>query len=262
MRVIPYLPLIPSKLRVRTWPGPTVNSGSRTQELQLQVTKPHTGGGIPGRTNASGPYDRIVLTVGLERPGDITALLCAWSQGDTGALERLVPLVDGELRRLASICLQKEPPDRSLDTTALVNEAWLRLIDGKRVVWHDRAHFVALSAQLIRRILVDHARARRSAKRGAGVQPIRLDEARITAAERATDFVAIDDALEALTRIDPRKGRVVELRFFGGLSIRETAEVLNVSEETVLRDWRLARAWLLRELSGQNAHGWRGVAAD
>lgn len=192
--------------------------------------------------------------MGLERPGDITALLCAWSHGDPAALETLVPFIDSELRRLANISLQKEPPDRTMDTTALAHEAWLRLIDGKRVDWHDRAHFLAVCAQLIRRILVDHARARRAAKRGAGLPPLPLKEAFDVATERAADFVAINDALEALAKTDPRKGRVVELRFFGGLSVRDTADVLNVSEETVLRDWRLARAWLLRELTRQNPH--------
>ena len=181
-------------------------------------------------------------------PTDVTALLMAWSRGDESALSQLVPSIDGELRRIARTCLEKEHFECT-QTTSLVNEAYIRLIDGKRVQWHDRAHFFAVSAQIMRRILVDHARARRSSKRGAGVQKLPLDEALAVCYEQDVDLVALHDALTDLAAIDPRKCQVVELRFFAGLSVEEAAEVLNVSRETVLRDWRLAKAWLLSELS-------------
>jgi RNA polymerase sigma-70 factor (ECF subfamily) len=180
---------------------------------------------------------------------EITALLRAWSQGEEGALERLIPLVDQHLRAIARQRLESRRSDPILDTTtALVNEAYLRLIDRKQSSWQDRAHFFAVCAKTMRRILVDHARARQTAKRGGGAPSISLNEALAAATERSTDLVAIDEALESLSRFDERKGRVVELRFFGGLTIEQTAEVLKVSPETVRRDWRLARAWLVREL--------------
>jgi len=182
---------------------------------------------------------------------EITALLRAWSQGDEGALENLIPLVDRELRTIAKRRLDAKRSDPILDTTtALVNEAYLRLIDWKQSSWKDRAHFFAVSAKIMRRILVDRARAHRTAKRGGGVARISLNEALVVTPERASDLVAIDEALKALAKIDGRKVRVVELRFFGGLSIDETALVLQVSPETVRRDWRLAKAWLRRELGG------------
>jgi RNA polymerase sigma-70 factor, ECF subfamily len=193
-------------------------------------------------------------------PNEITGLLRAWSGGDRAALESLVPLVDQELRRIARRCLEKERHDVTLQTTALVNEAYLRLIDVKQVNWQDRAHFFAICAQIMRRILVDHARARQSAKRGGGVQSLPLDEALAACGEQAAGVVAIDDALEALAKMDPRKGQVVELRFFGGLSVEETAAVLHISPESVMRDWRLAKVWLLRELS-REVHGGRGKGA-
>ena len=181
---------------------------------------------------------------------EITALLQAWSRGDEGALGTLIPLVDRELRIIARRRLEAKRGDPILDTTALVNEAYLRLIDRKQSSWQDRAHFFAVCAKTMRRILVDHARARHAAKRGGGAPQITLNEAASVAPEQASDLLAIDEALEALARIDGRKGRVVELRFFGGLTIEETAEVLMISPETVRRDWRLAKAWLLRELGG------------
>lgn len=182
---------------------------------------------------------------------EITALLRAWSRGDEGALENLIPLVDRELRTIAKRRLEAKRSDPILDTTtALVNEAYLRLIDWKQSSWKDRAHFFAVSAKIMRRILVDRARAHRTAKRGGGAAQISLNEALAVTPGRASDLVAIDEALEALAKIDERKGRVVELRFFGGLSIDETAVVLQVSPETVRRDWRLAKAWLRRELGG------------
>ena len=184
---------------------------------------------------------------------EITALLRAWSQGDRVALESLIPIVDRELRRVAKRCLQAKRRDPILDTAGLVNEAYLRLIDANQVNWQDRAHFFAVCAKIMRRILVDQARARQTAKRGGGRPLISLDEALAVAPEPASDLVAIDDALEALAKVDGRKGRVVELRFFGGLNIEETAEVLKVSPDTVRRDWRLAKAWLMRELGGAEA---------
>jgi RNA polymerase sigma factor (TIGR02999 family) len=165
----------------------------------------------------------------------------------------LIRLVDPELRRLARLRLEPDRGDPILQTTALVNEAYLRLIQGAQVSWRDRAHFFAVCAKIMRHILVDHARARRTAKRGGGSPVIPLDEALVGAPEPAADLVAIDEALQALAKVDGRKGRVVELRFFGGLSLEETAEVLKVSPETVRRDWRLAKVWLLRELSGEPA---------
>jgi RNA polymerase sigma-70 factor (ECF subfamily) len=182
--------------------------------------------------------------------GEITQLLVAWGEGQESAVEKLTPLVYSELRRLAHRYVRGERPDASVNTTALVNEAYLKLVDCSRVQWHDRVHFFAMSAQIMRRILVDLARARRSAKRGAGAPKIDFDVALEVHQARGRDLVALDDALNALAAVDARKARVIELRFFGGLSVEETAEALGVSQDTVLRDWRLARAWLRRELSG------------
>jgi len=180
---------------------------------------------------------------------EVTRLLLAWNDGDESALEKLVPLVYGELRRLAKRQMWGEHPDHSLQTTALINEAYLRLVDLKNVHWQNRAHFFALCARLMRRILVDFARSRHYAKRGGGAQPISLEESVVVSPEHSSDLVAVDDALKALTKVDARKAQVVELRFFGGLTVEESAEVLKVSPETVRRDWKLAKAWLLRELS-------------
>ncbi len=179
---------------------------------------------------------------------DITSLLQEWSNGDELALEKLAPIVYAELRRLARQYMRNERANITLQTTALVHEAYLRLVDCTRMRFKDRAHFFAVSAQFMRRILVDRAR-RRNLKRGAGAQHLSLDEAATIGREREADLIMLDDALSALTRFDPRKAQVVELRFFGGLSVEETAEVLNVSPITVMRDWSTARAWLYRELS-------------
>jgi len=175
--------------------------------------------------------------------------LSAWAAGDESALERLVPVVHRELRRLARLHMRRERAGHTLQTTGLINEAYLRLVDVRRIQWRDRAHFFAMSSRLMRRVLVDHARARGYLKRGGGVRRVSLDEAPDIAVERGRDFVALDEALAALERIDPRKSRVVEMRFFGGLSVEETAGVLKVSADTVMRDWRLAKAWLLREMT-------------
>jgi RNA polymerase sigma factor (TIGR02999 family) len=179
----------------------------------------------------------------------ITELLVAWGDGDRDALEKLTPLVYNELHRLARRYMGRERPGHTLQTTALVNEAYVRLVDWKNVQWQNRAHFYAVSAQIMRRILVDFARARDYAKRGGGAHKVSLDEAAMISGARGRDFVALDEALNALAELDDRQSRVVELRFFGGLSLEEIAEVLNVSVGTVRRDWSLARAWLHRELN-------------
>jgi RNA polymerase sigma-70 factor, ECF subfamily len=185
----------------------------------------------------------------------VTQLLHAWSQGEDAALDELLPLVHQELRRLARRYMFGERPDHTLQTTALVNEAYLRLVDSRQVNWQNRAHFFAISAQLMRRILVDHARARGYQKRGGGVPKVTLDEALMGPQGKGQDLVALDGALKALAILDPRKSKVVELRFFGGLNVEETAEVLKVSPDTVLRDWRLGKAWLAREIGKTGAGG-------
>ena len=185
----------------------------------------------------------------------VTRLLQDWSQGKDAALEELLPLVHQELRRLARRYMFGERPGHTLQTTALVNEAYLRLVNSRQVNWQNRAHFFAISAQLMRRILVDYARARGSQKRGGGVPKVTLDEELMAPQEKGQDLVALDDALKALAHIDPRKCKVIELRFFGGLSVDETAEVLKISPDTILRDWRLAKAWLAREMRKTGASG-------
>ena len=182
---------------------------------------------------------------------EVTELLLAWSNGDESALNRLVPLVHGELRRLARRLMAGEHVGHTLQTTALVNEAYLRLVDLRKMGWQDRGHFLGMSARLMRRILVDHARVRQAQKRGGDQQRVPLEEAASVSTEGAVDLIAMDDALDALARVDGRKAQVVEMRFFGGLSIEETAEALGVSPETIKRDWRVAKVWLLRELDGQ-----------
>jgi RNA polymerase sigma factor (TIGR02999 family) len=181
---------------------------------------------------------------------DITQLLRAWTEGDERALGELTPLVYAELHRLAHRYMRRERPGHSLQTSALVNEAYVRLVDYTRMQWQNRAHFFAVSAQLMRRILVDHAR-RHNVKRGRGVRHVALDEALVVSADPGVDFVALDEALNALGRVDPRKVQVVEMRFFGGLSVDETAAVLEVSPVTVRRDWNSAKIWLYRELTGR-----------
>jgi RNA polymerase sigma factor (TIGR02999 family) len=186
---------------------------------------------------------------------EITVLLKAWASGDAAALDQLTPLVYDELRRLARRYMRNERAGNTLQTTALVNEAYMRLVDAKRVAWQDRVHFFAVSAQMMRRILVDAARAKGSAKRGGQVKRVNhsaafnLDEIPDVSTGRDRELVAIDDALNTLAEMDPRKARVIELRFFGGLSVEETAEVLKISPQSVMRDWKLAKAWLTRELS-------------
>ena len=182
--------------------------------------------------------------------GEVSALLRAWSDGDHRALDALTPIVYAELRRLAHRYMRRERADHSLQTTALVNEAYIRLVDYKRMQWQNRAHFFAVSAQLMRRILVERAR-RHNLKRGRGMQHVPLDETAVVSEDPPIDFVALDDALNALARVDARKVQVVEMRFFGGLTVDETAVVLRISPVTVRRDWSAAKIWLYRELTGQ-----------
>jgi RNA polymerase sigma-70 factor, ECF subfamily len=185
----------------------------------------------------------------MEQPNEVTRLLIAWSNGDQSALERLMPLVHEELHRLAHHYMRNERPGHTLQTTALLNETYIKLIDQRHVHLKNRAHFFALSAQLMRRILVDHARRRKYRKRGGTAQRISFDEALVVSPENRGDLVALDEALEKLASIDSRKARVVELRFFGGLSVEETAEVLQLSKVTVMREWRFAKVWLYNSLS-------------
>ena len=186
-----------------------------------------------------------------DRSSEITQLLKAWGGGDQNALERLAPLIYRELHRMARGYMQRESGDNTLQATALVNEAYLRLLGAGGVNWQDRAHFFAISAQMMRRILVDAARARRSEKRGGPAAKLNLDEVPAVAPSRGNELVALDDALNELTKLDPRKARVVELRFFGGLSVEETAGVLQISPQSVMRDWKIARAFLSREMKAK-----------
>ena len=187
-------------------------------------------------------------------PTKVTGLLLKWGRGDEGALERLIPLVHRELHGIARRCMAGERAGHSLQATVLVNEAYLRLVEGKDVKWQDRAHFLAVAARVMRRILVDHARASRAQKRGGPATRVTFDEALVVTNESREDFVALDDALKELAAFDERKSRVIELRFFGGLSVEETAVVLKVSPATVMGDWRLAKAWLQREMRGGRSH--------
>jgi RNA polymerase sigma factor (TIGR02999 family) len=193
----------------------------------------------------------------MEPPAiQITQLLQSWSQGDEAAIDKLMPMVYDELHSMARRYMFNEKPGHTLQATALVNEAYLRLVNASGADWQNRTHFFAVSAQVMRRILVDWARSRHAAKRGDDVPALELDEALAVPLKTGTDIVAVDDALKALSLLDSRKSQIVELRFFGGLSVKETAEVLKVSEETVHRDWRLAKSWLRRELGKEQPHGY------
>lgn len=179
----------------------------------------------------------------------VTQLLIAWSDGNQSALDKLMPLVYEELRRLAHNYMRREHPGHTLQTTALVNEAYFRLVDQKRVHWRNRSHFFAISAQLMRRILVDHARSHQYVKRGGGAHKVSLDEVAVVAQGQAAQLIALDDALVELAAIDERKSDIVELRFFGGLNVEETAEALKISPRTVMREWSMAKAWLYRTIN-------------
>jgi len=198
-----------------------------------------------------------ILGIYMEEPRreDVTGLLRAWSAGDEEALEKLTPVVYQNLHRAARRYMAGERSGHTLQATALINEVYLRLIDAKQMDWQNRAHFYAVCAQMMRRILTDFARTRHYLKRGGGAAHLPLDEALVVGPQPDSDLVALDDALKRLALVDERKGRVVELRFFGGLDVKETAEVLKVSQETVLRDWKLAKVWLLRDLSGDKHRG-------
>ena len=186
----------------------------------------------------------------MSTPETVTQLLLAWSNGDATALDRLLPYVETELRRLAGFHMKRESPGHTLQTTALVNELYLKLVDQRQVKWQNRAHFFAVSAQLMRRILVDYARRQLRSKRGGGMSNLTLDEAVIISPEKSADILSLNEALDRLTKLDPFKARIVELRHFGGLSVEETAEVLKISEVTVMRHWSLAKSWLRREVRG------------
>jgi RNA polymerase sigma-70 factor, ECF subfamily len=183
---------------------------------------------------------------------EVTQLLRAWGEGDDGALERLTPVVERELHRLAHRCMAWENPGHTLQTTALVNEVYLRLVDVKAVSWQDRAHFFAISARMMRRVLTDFARSRNYQKRGGGAVQVSLDEGLVVAPEKGADILALDEALKRFAEDFPRQSQVVELRFFGGLEVEETAEALKISTVTVKRDWRFAKSWLLRAMRGEN----------
>jgi RNA polymerase sigma factor (TIGR02999 family) len=203
-----------------------------------------------GRYRAGYNQARAVR-VGEDKPNEITRLLKAWGGGDEAAMERLAPMVYQELHRMARRYMNHEAPGNTLQTTALVNEAYLRLAGAGDVDWQDRAHFFAISAQMMRRILVDAARARRSEKRGGPAARLNFDQVPDVAPSRGRDLIALDDALNELAKLDPRKVRVIEMRFFGGLSVEQTAAILQISPQSVMRDWKLAKAWLTREISGK-----------
>lgn len=190
-----------------------------------------------------------MVSMATHRSHEVTQFLVEWGNGDQTALDKLIPLVYDELRRMAHRYMARECPDHTLQTTALVNDAYLRLIDQKRTQWQNRAQFFGIAAQLMRRILVDHARSHAYAKRGGGAIQVPLDEGSVLSPQRAADVLALDEALNQLAAIDSRKCRIVELRYFGGFTVEETASLLEVSDVTVMRDWSLAKAWLRREIS-------------
>jgi RNA polymerase sigma factor (TIGR02999 family) len=225
-----------------------------------QIQEPERGkwekGVLPFRLNAdrSGLSAAVRSTYMLSTSShDVTRLLKAWNAGEESALEKLIPLIYGELHRAAQRYMARERSEHTLQTTALINETYLRLVDFQHISWQNRAQFFGICAQLMRRILVDFARSRGSKKRGADGIHLPLQETLIVSREPRADLIALDDALKALAAIDERKSRVIELRFFGGLSVRETAEVLKVSDETVKRDWRLAKVWLLRQFRRESS---------
>jgi RNA polymerase sigma-70 factor (ECF subfamily) len=187
------------------------------------------------------------------QPAEVTRLLRDWRDGNRDALDQLMPLVYDELRRLARRQMRHQAPGHTLQTTAVVNEAYLRLVDQPGIDWQDRAHFFAVAAQAMRYLLVDHARSQHAAKRGGAAQHVELDEVAVLAPERSAELVALDEALSRLAALDPRQGQIVELRYFGGLSLEETAKVMGISAITVRREWTKAKAWLYRELSGRRS---------
>jgi RNA polymerase sigma-70 factor, ECF subfamily len=193
--------------------------------------------------------------MGQSTSRDVTGLLQAWGQGDQEALQKLIPLVYEQLHLAAGRCMARERPGHTFQTTALIHETYLRLVNIRQVKWQNRAHFFAICAQLMRRILIDFARSRGSKKRGGAIPHIILNEGSVVSSQPGDDLLALDDALNRLALVDARKSRVVELRFFGGLDVKETAEVMKMSVDTVMRDWKLAKVWLLRDLRGGARHG-------
>jgi RNA polymerase sigma factor (TIGR02999 family) len=186
---------------------------------------------------------------------DVTALLQAWGQGDQGALQKLIPLVYEQLHAAAGRYMASERPGQTIQATALIHETYLRLVNIRQIKWQNRAHFFAMCARLMRRILIDFARSRSSKRRGGAMPQVELDETMVVSFQAGEDLLALDDALNRLAQVDARKSRVVELRFFGGLDVKETAEVMKVSVDTVIRDWKFAKVWLLRDLRGDSRHG-------
>jgi RNA polymerase sigma factor (TIGR02999 family) len=222
-------------------------------KLSRQSRRPHGGhytSVIPSRQTTALSSGCLEDLMGISSPSEITQLLQTWGDGNQESLAKLMPLVYQALHQAAHRCMLRERPGHTLQTTALINEVYLRLVDVKETSWQNRAHFFAVSAQLMRRVLTDFARSRSCAKRGGGALHVSLDEALIVSLESWPELAAIDEALQDLSAFDARKAQVVELRFFGGLSVEETAEVLKVSRETVIRDWKLAKVWLVRELYG------------
>jgi RNA polymerase sigma factor (TIGR02999 family) len=224
--------------------GPTAAARSSKKRL---IVRPHADSGKREAKTTTGAANSYNLVTSMDS-GEITRLLHAWRQGDQAALEQLVPLVSRELRRLARGYMRREQPGATLQTTALINEAYLKLMESQAPNWANRSHFFAVAAQVMRRILVDRARARMAEKRGGQAVRVDLDEIPDFGPERDRELIQLDDSLKRLAASEPRKARVVELRFFGGLSVDQTAEVLEVSPQTVLRDWRLARAWLFDDM--------------
>jgi len=191
----------------------------------------------------------------MQTEPNVTQLLIDWRNGDGEALQRIIPLVYDELRKIAGSYMRRERPDHTLQATALLNEAYLRLIDQTRVTWRSRAHFIGIAATMMRRVLMDHAREYRAVKRGSGGQKLALDEALGIPEKREVDLIALDDALRELEKMDPRQGQIVEMRFFGGLEVEEVAEVLGISPATVKRDWAVAKVWLRRQMSQRGEGG-------
>jgi len=203
---------------------------------------------LPPRVGVSA---RFCKSKALPMPTEsVTDLLIAWNDGDTSALDRLIPLVEGELRRLAKYQMRRESPTHTLQTTALVNEVYLKLVDQDHARWHNRAHFFSIAAQIMRRILIDYARRNLRGKRGGGAAVLPLEEVAVLTPEKSVELLALDEALKRLASVDPLKARIVELRHFGGLSVKETAEVLKISEVTVIRHWGLAKSWLRKQVRG------------
>jgi RNA polymerase sigma factor (TIGR02999 family) len=220
------------------------------KEIELQMDASRAG--LAGETqHLREPVRGRVHENSNPKLDEVSQLVLDWADGDQAALDRLMPLVYDELRRVAHHYMRREHPGHTLQTTALVDEAYLRLVDQTHTHWSSRAQFFAIASQLMRRILVDHARSHLYAKRGGGARKVALDEVAVLSPERGADLIALDDALQCLSSVDPRKSRIVELRYFGGLSVEETAKILGVSAITVKRDWLVAKAWLRREMSNE-----------